>query len=104
MYIAFIIVMSLIPSPPEIDPTESDIFAHLFTYLLLMLWFSNLYPVAIHRRLAGSFIVLGMTLEILQGFSGYREFEFVDILANSTGIMTAWWIARTFRRPLPSET
>jgi VanZ family protein len=33
-------------------------------------------------------IVLGTSLEVLQGVSGYRYFEFKDIAANTLGLVT----------------
>lgn len=100
MYIAGIIVLSLIPNPPQVDPTESDLFAHLFTYFILMIWFTRIQPRDRYPFLAMSFIALGICMEILQGLGGQREFEWIDILANSSGVLTAWVLSRNFQAPV----
>jgi hypothetical protein len=38
---------------------------------------------------------MGISLEFLQGLSGYRTFEYSDILANTTGVLFGWLLAKT---------
>ncbi|MFQ5449644.1 MAG: hypothetical protein ACE5E9_03395 [Nitrospinaceae bacterium] len=93
-YVFLLIYFSLAPNPPEIDPTESDMFAHLTAYFILMLWFARIYPPNYYPLLGIGFISLGIALEIIQGFEGFRAFEYIDIAANSAGILLGWFVAR----------
>ena len=40
-------------------------------------------------------IAMGVVIEFLQGWSGYRYFEYADMLANSTGVVLGYLLART---------
>ena len=89
--------LSLIPNPPGIDIElqHLDKLGHFFTYFVLMFWFSQLYKTAILR--AGYilfFIAIGVALEVIQGMGGVRFFEYADMLANSSGVLFAWFITR----------
>lgn len=59
-----------------------------------MWWFSQLY----HHRpwkwlIALACAGLGAGVEFVQGWSGYRAYESADILANSFGVLEAWWVS-----------
>ena len=43
------------------------------------------------RRCVVGLIAMGVAVEILQGWSGYRYFEYADMLANSSGVLAAWF-------------
>ena len=36
------------------------------------------------------FIAMGVALEFLQGMTGYRTFEVLDMLANAVGVALGW--------------
>jgi VanZ family protein len=97
--VAAIVVVSVIPSPPSIDIKEGDKLGHLLAYGGAMLWFSLLYPDWRTRvRYALGFIAMGIALEFVQGWLGYRSFEVLDMLANSAGVLlglgAALWLPR----------
>jgi glycopeptide antibiotics resistance protein len=71
----------------------SDKIGHVLGYFGLMAWFGQLYPRPRHPRLALIFSALGMILEILQGLSGYRSFDYFDMLANLCGVLLGWLFA-----------
>lgn len=101
---AAIVWLSLTPSPPSLDFALSDKIGHLAAYAVLMFWFCQLY--ASRRARAGfalAFAALGIALELLQGASGHRSFELLDMVANALGLLTGWgaaalagsgWLAR----------
>lgn len=94
--VGFIIWLSLTPAPPQ--PSFSlpgmDKIAHCFAYLVLMGWFIQLYWQRRQRAwYALSFICMGIAIEFLQANSGYRVLEAQDMLANSSGVLFAWWLA-----------
>ena len=89
--VAAIVWLSLTPSPPKVDFEQSDKVGHFLAYGSLMFWFSQLY-VARRTRLAyaAAFAAMGVALEFIQGWTGYRDFEVYDMLANGTGVALGW--------------
>jgi VanZ family protein len=85
---AAIVWLSLTPSPPQVDVQFGDKLGHVAAYGLLMLWFSLLYHRARTRALYMlAFIAMGVGLEFLQGWLGYRTYEIFDMFANSLGVL-----------------
>lgn len=97
MLAALIVVLSLWPKPPELIGFEqSDKLTHIIAYSILMLWFANIYPQSSSRlRLSLGFFVMGVCLELLQGMTEYRQFSYIDMLANGVGILLALYLAKT---------
>ena len=97
MLVAFIVVLSLLPKPPELIGFEqSDKLSHIIAYMTLMLWFANIYPQRPYQlRLAVGFFAMGVGLELLQGMTEYRTFAYTDMLANGIGILLALYLSKT---------
>ena len=93
--IAAILWGSLIPNPPQVDIEHGDKFEHLFSYGVLMYWFCQLYAAA-RMRLAHAvaFVALGVAIEFAQRATGYRTFEYLDMLADALGVALGWTIAQ----------
>lgn len=95
-----IIYLSVTPTPPDIYShiLNIDKLKHVFAYFVLMGWFSQLYR---NRNIRVSyaivFFIMGAILEILQGISQQRHFEYIDMLANGIGVMLALFIASIFK-------
>ncbi len=90
MLLFIIIYLTLMPSPPELMDSISygDKIGHFVSYTILMLWFCQLYLEIRHRLLLSlAFILMGVTLEFLQGLAGVRMYEIADMIANSTGVI-----------------
>ena len=97
LWVAVVVYLSLIPSPPEPVRIQGiDKLQHALAYCLLMLWFCQVY-VSGRQRLfvTGLLAALGIAVEFLQEMTGYRYFEFADMVANTTGVMLGWVWART---------
>jgi glycopeptide antibiotics resistance protein len=63
-----------------------------------MFWFCVLYrPLRVRAMYAVGFIAMGIALEFVQGWLGYRSFETADMLANTAGVALAWGMATTMR-------
>jgi len=94
--------LSLTPQPPQVDFEQSDKVGHFLAYGSLMFWFAQLY-IARRTRLAyaAGFAAMGVTLEFIQGWTGYRDFEVYDMLANGTGVALGWAAALILPRVLP---
>jgi len=98
VYVAAVVYLSLAPAPPHdvLPYLQVDKSAHFSAYTFLMLWFGQIYherPVAL--LIASGLVMLGIFLEVLQGLSGYRTFEYTDMAANTLGVASGFWIART---------
>ena len=97
LWVALVFYLSLMQHPPELIHFDGvDKLEHALVYAMLMLWFSQVYvEPGMRIKLMLSFVAMGVSIEILQGLSGYRYFEYADILANSTGILIGWGLAQT---------
>jgi len=89
-WLILIIIFSLITLPktagyniPNLDKLE-----HLFSYFLLMFLFAQCYKTwRIRIIYAVVFISLGVVLEFLQSFTLTRQFEYADMVANTSGVI-----------------
>ena len=89
--------LTLTPSPPDMgDFPESDKVGHFVAYSAMMLWFGFIY---LHgkryMRVGLAFVVMGIALELIQGTLDYRNFSYLDMGANTCGVMIGWLLART---------
>ena len=100
--VAAIVWLSLTPSPPKVDFEQSDKVGHFLAYGGVMFWFCQLYLKKETRALYGlGFAAMGVGLEFVQGWTGYRSFELYDMLANGTGVGLGWATALILPRVLP---
>ncbi|HIO14501.1 MAG TPA: VanZ family protein [Chromatiales bacterium] len=81
-----VIVGSLVPSIPTAGIPLSDKIMHFTAYGVLMLWFSQLYLGWSRIPVALLLVALGLVMEVCQGLTGYRQYDPVDMLANSIGV------------------
>lgn len=97
LWVAVLVYLSLTPEPPEpVRFLNADKLEHTLAYGLLMLWFCQVYARRTQRLFAAALLVaMGIAMEFLQGMTGYRSFEYADMLANSTGVLLGWVWART---------
>ncbi len=94
LLILLVIYLSLAPVSIEIPVEEGDKYGHVAAYAALMFWFANLYE-TLNRRamLAIGFVALGIALEFVQGWTGYRTFEVADMAADALGVTVGWALA-----------
>jgi len=93
--VALIVYGSLTPSPPQVSVPQGDKLEHMVSYGVLMGWFMQLYARSAHLRLALLCIGLGVGMEYAQLASGYRDFEYMDMVADATGVALAWLLGAT---------
>ena len=87
-----VVVGSLLPGgamPGAID----DKVLHAGTYAFLMLWFSGLYRRGLYAAIAVALLALGIALDMLQGLTRTRSFDWEDIAANLAGIVVGCTLA-----------
>jgi VanZ family protein len=94
--IALVVYLSLTTDPLPSGEALGVDFAHAAAYAWLMFWFAQLHVARGTRLvLAGAFCALGATLELMQGYSGYRVFSYVDMRDDAIGVALGWWVATT---------
>jgi VanZ family protein len=88
---AAIVWLSLTARPPEVDLPHGDKLGHLAGYGVLMFWFAMLYVRRnVRAAYAALFAAMGIGLEFLQGYLGYRSYEVFDMYANTLGVALGW--------------
>lgn len=92
--VGVVTVLTLMPSPPEVPEVLGwDKGQHLIAYAGLMWWFRQSFA---PRALWIVFLIaLGVSLECIQGLTGYRLFEYGDMVANSLGVVCGVGLAAT---------
>lgn len=99
LLVGSIVYLSLMPHPPEFfPPTFSNIdkLEHCLAYGAVALWFCQLYFSPRSRMVAMAVLVgLGIGLEYVQGWTGYRTFDVWDMAANSAGVLLGLLLMRT---------
>ncbi len=96
--VATVIWLSVTPQPIQTGIDQGDKLGHLLAYGTLMFWFCVLYrPLRVRAFYAAGFIAMGIALEFVQGWLGYRSFEVADMVANSVGVAVGLGIATAIR-------
>jgi VanZ family protein len=73
---------------------DGDKLEHVLAYAMLMFWFAQIYYRTRSRLMvAAAFVLLGIALEYLQGFTETRQFEIADMIADAAGVAVGWLIA-----------
>jgi VanZ family protein len=94
LLVLFVIYLSLTPEPMQVPGEQGDKFGHMFAYAALMSWFANLYELPARRlQFAVGFVALGVALEFVQRWTGYRAFEVADMAADAVGVAVGWLLA-----------
>jgi len=90
-----VIILSLIPRPPEVIAIEQgDKAEHVLAYGTVMFWFAQIYVRQRGRVVAAALLVaLGVGLEYVQGWTGWREFSYADMAADAVGVAVGWLLA-----------
>ncbi len=96
--VGLVVFLSLTSNPVDMEvglPYE-DKFFHAIAYFTLMFWFGQIYHDKFQRNMiAIVFIVMGFTIEYLQSFDVNRFAEFADMVANVSGVASAFYLLLT---------
>ncbi len=99
LLIGLVVYLSLTPHPPEVMSLpfpNGDKLEHGFAYASLSLWFCQIYLSTRSRMIAIVVLIgLGVGLEFVQGWSGYRTFEVLDMVADGFGVLLGLLLALT---------
>lgn len=95
-YLALVTIVlgSLLPGMPGPDFFAADKLVHLGIYLVLMLWFAGIYLPRRHLWVMFSLALLGVGLELVQEYSGLRNGDWRDVVANVAGLSAGLLLAR----------
>lgn len=86
--IALLFYLSLMPQPPAISIEHGDKLGHALAYAVLMYWWAQLLATTRQRLwLAAGLIALGIAIEYVQGWTGWRTFDYFDMLADAIGVV-----------------
>lgn len=72
---------------------HSDKYLHGITFLLLAVWFSGQYRRPSYFRIVLGLLLFGLLIEFCQFMVGYRTADWLDMAANSVGIILGIVIA-----------
>lgn len=86
--IALLFYLSLMPQPPAIAIENGDKLGHALAYATLMYWWAQLWRTTRSRLwLAAALLALGIAIEYLQRWTGWRTFDYFDMLADAAGVL-----------------
>lgn len=99
--VATIIWLSVTPKPVDIGIEQGDKLGHFAAYGGVMFCFCQPYPrLPTRAAYAAGFIALGVALEFVQRWLGYRSFEVLDMVADAIGVVLGWTVASAVPRLL----
>ncbi len=89
-------VLSLIPQPPTFGVQNEDKVYHVIAYSGTMWWWGQYWPRLNQRlRLAIVFALMGVAVEFVQGWTGWRTFDTQDMMANGIGVLLGWALVQS---------
>lgn len=96
MLVAGVAVGSVV-SIPQGSVSMNDKVLHLGVYASLMGWFAQIFRHDLTRLLlVVGLVLMGIGMEFLQSMVPSRQFEVLDMIANTSGVVLAWALAYTW--------
>jgi len=96
LLVGIVVILSVISPSSNVELFRiNDKVGHFLAYFTLMAWFAQYHEKVDYKYLAIIFIGQGIALEIVQTFLPERMGDVFDALTNTTGVLTAWYLART---------
>ncbi|ASJ71181.1 VanZ family protein [Granulosicoccus antarcticus] len=91
-------VSSIIALPAPVKAVMlHDKVVHTLAYAGLMGWFSQIYRHDLTRLvLALGLVCMGVAIEFIQGMTPTRQFDVLDMVANTSGVLLSWALAYTW--------
>lgn len=75
LYIALIIILSLVPSSYSptagLDPSKHDVLSHFTAYFIMMIWYARIYSARDYPPFGGNFYFSGNRVGVCAGNSGH---------------------------------
>jgi len=97
LLVVLVVFLSLTPKAPVVlEVLGNDKAHHFLAYLVMMLWFSQLYREPRQQFWIGVGLVgLGAGLELVQGLLPYRSADVLDGVANGCGVFAGRFLVET---------
>ena len=84
-------ILSFLPGPLMLSVPGGDKWHHALAYFACMFCWGQWFTIPVQRlKLAVTFIFMGALIECLQGLTDYRSFEWLDMVADTVGVVLAW--------------
>ncbi|MFK7855835.1 MAG: VanZ family protein [Granulosicoccus sp.] len=98
LMVAIVTLGSVISIPPTIKAFMlQDKVLHTLAYACLMAWFAQIYRHDLTRLLLVIALTgMGIGIEFIQGMVPHRQFDLLDMIANTSGVVLAWALAYTW--------
>jgi len=93
-WVALIVYLSVMPSPPQIPVEGGDKAGHFGLYFVAALLFSILHRTSTAVLHGLGLVALGIALEFVQRWLGYRSFEIADMVADAIGVAAGFGLAQ----------
>jgi len=98
LLISTVVLASVVKVPAQVSGLLlNDKLMHVFVYACLMGWFSQIFKHDLTRLI---FVVvlsaMGIGIEFIQAATPSRQFEVLDMIANTSGVVLAWALAYTW--------
>lgn len=91
LQILLIFTLSLIPSSGQEDLfPHADKVSHAFGYMVVTFTYCELFERKHHFKFFILFSLMGILIEFLQRLTGYRNFDYFDMAANTLGALAAF--------------
>ncbi len=86
-------ILSFLPGVAVPSVPGNDKWHHALAYFACMFVWGQWVILPVPRlKLAIVFIVMGALIEVLQGMTSYRAFEWLDMVADTVGVVLAWMV------------
>ena len=97
--LAIVVWLSVSRTPPQLPGDEGGRYGHVAAYAALMFMFARVYATPRWRAVIGvTLIGVGVALEFVQAGTGYRTFEYADMVADAIGVALGLLAERTYSR------
>jgi VanZ family protein len=102
LFVCAITILSLVDLKPIEGALLQDKIMHVLAYGFLMGWFAQIYwHLKARVLLVVVLVAMGVGVEYLQSMVSYRQFDTLDMVANTSGVLLAWlmsytWLGRIF--------
>jgi len=98
LLVCIVMLLSVISVPIPVKAIMlQDKIMHMCVYACLMGWFAQIFRHDLTRLLfVALFVCMGIAMEFIQGMVPAREFEVLDMVANTSGVLLAWALAYTW--------
>jgi hypothetical protein len=91
LLVVAVVYLSVARHGVEIPGRYGDKYGHVIAYGTVMFWFMQIYHGARSRFLtACALLTMGIGLEFVQAWLGYRAFERADMVADAIGVALGW--------------